>query len=907
MWTNFSKHVRDRSSRNPMVPLFLFSVLFFVESPSAFADEQEQSAQETDEAKHQFVPPKLLQYVEAEYPALEREQGVEAEVVARLDVDESGLVTRVEIVESAGTNFDGAAQQAMEKFVFEPATRDGTPIPARVLYRYTFYLKVDEPSPEEMPPPQASLLGRVLNMDGNPVSGASIILTSLGPLAADEQEKGAMAGVADAGLESEIASPEPQSVDPTGGFAFEGIAPSDYQVDIVAPGYKPFSLVETLVDGEQKEVIYRMELEEVLYETVIRARRPPREVTRREITRREITRIPGTGGDALRSIQNLPGMARAPGISGELIVRGSSPADSLYYFDQMPVPLLYHFGGLTSIINSDLLERIDFFPGNYSVRYGGATGGIVEVYPRTPATDRFHAYIDADFWDIGALVETPLNEDWSIAVSGRRSYIDALFNALLPEGAVTFTVAPRYYDYQLIADYHPDSRDKLQLFIFGSDDKLVFIFGDQVADNPNFSGGVDFSIYFHSAQLKWKHLFAKSFANELRLGSGIQASDSSFGGVFQFDVIAVPVYLRDEFSFDDNGFFAVRTGIDASLIWAKWDITAPELIPGEGDTIDPLSANEALLQTSDSGVNYRAAWYGEVELRPLPKLRFINGIRLEYFQGVKQLAVDPRFVTRYEVVEGTTLKGGIGLFHQLPEEYQFDEIFGNPDINLINAIHYSLGVEQKITTNLEVGLEGFYKDISNLVVGSEKMVERGGELVPERYSNDGVGHVYGMEFLLKHYPTDRFFGWITYTLMNSRRTDHPGEKSRRFDYDQTHILTVVASVVLGRGWEAGLRYRLVSGNPETPVLGSIFDADSDVYFPVYGAVNSARLPMFHQLDIRVDKKWAWKYLKLAVYIDVQNVYNQKNPEGYQYSYDYTERKFFNGLPLLPSLGLKLEY
>jgi hypothetical protein len=65
--------------------------------------------------------------------------------------------------------------------------------------------------------------------------------------------------------------------------------------------------------------------------------------------------------------------------------------------------------------------------------------------------------------------------------------------------------------------------------------------------------------------------------------------------------------------------------------------------------------------------------------------------------------------------------------------------------------------------------------------------------------------------------------------------------------------------------------------------------------------------MFHQLDVRIDKHWQWKYLKLAIYIDIQNVYNQKNVEGYQYSYDYSEKQYFTGLPLLPSLGLKLEY
>ena len=86
--------------------------------------------------------------------------------------------------------------------------------------------------------------------------------------------------------------------------------PGAYQVDVVAPGFTPFSELETLVEGEKKELIYRLETEQAMYETVVRGKRPAREVTRREITTREINKIPGTSGDALRAVQNMPGMAR---------------------------------------------------------------------------------------------------------------------------------------------------------------------------------------------------------------------------------------------------------------------------------------------------------------------------------------------------------------------------------------------------------------------------------------------------------------------------------------------------------------------------------------------------------------------------------------------------------------------
>jgi TonB family protein len=873
-------------------PAHLLSLLV----PLAAALAERGALAQDDAAAAAFTPPKLLEYVRADYPAEAFARGLEAAVPARLDVDENGLVTEVEILEPAGHGFDEAARDAMLQFVFSPAEQGGVPIPSRVDYRYTFFIEKAEPVPAAAAPPAATLAGVVSDMGGLPIPGASIVLTPLG----------GAAGGADGG-----AGPEEiplASAGDEGAFSFAGIPPGGYQVDVVASGYKPLAATEELEDGETREVIYRLEREAAMYETVVRGRRPPREVTRREITRREITRIPGTGGDALRSVQNMPGMARASFMGGALIVRGSSPGDTDVYFDEMPVPLLYHFGGLTSVINSDLLERIDFYPGNYSVRYGGATGGVVDVYPRAPKNDRFHASIDADIWDASALVETPIGEDWSAAASFRRSYIDAILTAVLPDdGGFQFTMAPRYYDYQLIVDYHPSLKDNLRLFVFGSDDKMIFLFGEDMVGNPNFSGDMGMQLSFHQLQLRYDHEFSKAISNHVNVGVGLWLQDMSAGGMYELQMTQVPIFLRDEVAIDTGPWFGLRTGIDAEVGWAKWNVITPMLIPTEGEQIDPLTANETVLATSGRQWYFRPAWYAELEMKAIEDLRLIYGLRVEYYALVQQIGIDPRFVARYEIVDGTTLKGGIGMFHQPPSVDQSEADWGNPNLDLTEAVHYSLGAEQLLFENVEIGLEGFFKQLSRLVVSSDEMVERGGEMVAERYNNDGRGKVYGLELMVKHNDNGRFFGWIAYTLMRSSRVDHPGEAARLFDYDQTHILTVVASAVLGRGWEAGARFRLVSGNPQTPVTGSIYDADSDIYWPIYGRTNSVRMPMFHQLDLRVDKNWTFKYLKFGVYVDVQNVYNHKNVEGINYSYDYRQKAYLVGLPLLPSLGLKLEY
>lgn len=861
---------------------------------------QEETKEETPQS---LVAPELLEYVQAEYPPEAFAKGQEAEVLAEIQIDENGFVTKVQVIEPVGSGFDEAAVDAIYQFLFKPAQKEGVSIPAKVLYRYTFFISKKETvsntsaedEAEEATPLPATLKGKVADMEDNPIASVQLALVKID---------------GELNLESEQSTIEPFQVDANGEFEIPALEAGLWQVDIVAAGYKPLSVEESLEAGERLELVYHLELEVQEFETVVRGRKPPREVTRREITRREITRIPGTGGDALRSIQNLPGMARAPGFSGELLVRGSAPEDSKYFFDTMPIPMLYHFGGLTSVINSDLLERIDFYPGNYSVRYGSATGGIVDVYPKTPATDRFHGYVDADLWDISALLETPIGENWSIAASGRRSYVDAILNAVMPDnGGFQFTVAPRYYDYQLVADYHPDKKRNLQFFIFGSDDKVVFLFGNQVVGDPTFSGGMNFRTMFHQFQVRYRRQFSSKVSNELNIGTGYWDSSTSFGDQFRFSTTIVPIFTRDEIEWKVTKKFILRSGVDIQTYWAKWDVVTAMNLPVEGENVDPLDNGEPFV-TSGKQWAWWPAIYGEFEFLPIENLRLIPGVRLAWFDEVHRFGFDPRLAVRHQLFPNTVVKGGIGLFNQAPQTATTDKNIGNPNLKLIKAMHYSIGVEQQVTEKLNLSIEGFYKQIFDIVVSGvqsdEQVIGSGSDDSP-LYTNEGEGSVYGLELLLKHQPTDRFFGWIAYTFMKSTRIDHPGDDPRPFDYDQTHILTIVASMILGRGWEAGLRFRLVSGNPDTPVVGSFYNSDTDTYWPMHGATNSDRLPPFHQLDFRIDKTWEGKYIKQSIYLDIQNIYNRKNPEGYSYNYDFSQRVYFNGMPLFPSIGYKLEY
>ena len=267
----------------------------------------------------------------------------------------------------------------------------------------------------------------------------------------------------------------------------------------------------------------------------------------------------------------------------------------------------------------------------------------------------------------------------------------------------------------------------------------------------------------------------------------------------------------------------------------------------------------------------------------------------------------PRLTLRWSIGERWTAKGGIGYFAQEPTPDQTDIAFGNPALKAERALHISAGGEFKPRPWITLDVTGFYKDLSNLVSATDAMVTENGITRPLLYDNKGKGRVMGLELLARHEFTKNFSGWLAYTLSRSTRRDSGATEDRLFDYDQTHILTLIASYMLPRNWQVGGRFRLVSGNPITPVAGSVYNASLDRYDPYYGKVNSDRLPMFHQLDLRVDKRWIYQRWMLNLYLDIQNVYNQANVETYNYNYNFRKHNPQQGLPILPILGIKAEF
>jgi hypothetical protein len=810
----------------------------------------------------------------------------------------------------------------------DPATQAQTQrcdVPGKVAidYKTTFALEEKKVEvPVEPPPPPGS---DVVNYVGVVREAAS---------------KDPLEGVT---VEIELAKGVVKEVetDKDGHFELAGIPPGEWRVSFTLYSYEPAFVDETFKEKERTEtVIYLVPSDTSKNETVVRRKRAEKDVAKIALTRDEVKKVPGTFGDPLRVIENLPGLARAPFIGGALIVRGANPEDSGVYFDGVEIPILYHFGGLKSVINAEFLEDISFYPGGFGSYYGRATAGIVDVSSRKLKLKNFRGsadvnVMDADFFFAGPVQVGELPKV-TFAVAARRSYIDGILpvvlDAVIGPSGQGIIASPIYWDYQAKIESDPIPDHHLSLFLFGSDDDLKVI--------SSGLGGNDLDVGFHTTFHRlvgdWEWKLTPNLTHKMEPFAGLTRVEFASGSSGDqgpnvnaaFGIDTWNWGLRDELQLTVNDDVVIRTGLDylGQTFGVSFDVPLPLEIgsfPREFPRIEGVNQ-----KFESNGFNNASAVYLEAELTPWKGLKIVPGVRAELTiftflsnklpDGTKSdpadaqlFHIDPRLTARWQLIPWTTLKGAFGIYRQPPAGQDINPTTGNPDIQEPRAVQLIGGVEQGLTRDIHIDAQLYWTNRDLLVQGTSQTRndnDGSGEVHPLFVNNGGRGRTVGAEILLRHEITEHFYGWIAYTL--SRTDVDLNENRNRFnltDFDQTHILTIVAQTNLPYGFTLGARYRIVSGDPTNEPLGSVHDVDTTNYLQLGTTSQSTRLPTFHQLDVRVDKKLVFDTFSLNAYMDLLNVYNQANAEGFITDYRSREQQPIPSLPIIPVLGLSGEF
>lgn len=654
----------------------------------------------------------------------------------------------------------------------------------------------------------------------------------------------------------------------------DGFAPLEVQVIIAADAPTAMTwYLDPIALGDGTQVVGRV----------------PRGAVRRTLSPTEIEAVAGTNGDPLAVVQALPGAARMPFGGNDLVLRGGG--DTRAYLNGQWLPNAFHFGGLRSVVPGEMVDQLDVVPGSYGPAWGRGNGGVVTLTTRRPRSDRFGGRVRADLYDAAAFVEGPLTDRSGLALAARRSYIDAILPSVLGDDS-PFRTAPRYWDLQLAHDWRRGDHQVSSL-AFGSSDAMVLLFDAPPEDDPAVRGALENREGWLGAQSTWRAKFGDDTENSLMLGYLRYTGRTALGDALDIDVRLNVFSLRDQLEHRLSERVTLRGGLDVELAQGTFQVTAPTP-PGEGDLLVPLSVQPLKRADVEPHYFWPAAWVegeltlGAWQLRP--------ALRLDAATEHDAIALQPRVAASYQATRSTTVQAAAGLYAQSPRPDQLDPDFGRPDLGYERGAQYSLGLTQAVRDWFSVGVTGFFKQITDRVTASADPAQT--------LANQGEGRIGGVEVLLRRPAGGRFSGWIAYTWSRSERKDRPDAAWRVFDLDQTHNLVVVGQARLGVDWALGGRFRLVSGNPYTPYRGATFDSDADAFVPIARGHNAARLPAFHQLDLRLDKHWRFDTWIFTTYLEVQNVYARANPEDLAYDYAYTRSRRVAGLPILPAFGLQ---
>lgn len=832
------------------------------------------SAQEISETEVVLTPPVLLTQPEVRYPTAALEAGLSGQVLLQLDISEEGTVLAVSVSQGAsgvpGPDFDLSAMSAAYLFRFEPArTPSGVANPSRILYRYVF-------SAEQ---------GELLSVEG-------AVLTA-----------GDSEGVSDLVVRARSSTGENREslTGADGDFVFRGLSLGDWTVYVESPLFGTNETVIEIQEGKVTRMEIFLQVDTVateragFEEIIVEARLPTTSVTERVLTREEIAFLPGTGGDVVKVIQNLPGVGRSPLGTGNLIIRGTSPEDSGYFLDGGDIPIVFHFGGLTTVVASDTLSEVAFLPGSFSVRNGRILGGLVDLRSTTTLPVSSRSYVSVDVYQATAYTEHRIGKRDSLSLAGRRSYIDAVLNPLLNDSSRRIQ-APRYYDFQARWMHKTKADGLFDAFFFLSDDTFRFL-------GPEDEGSyvqTAFGTSFQKLRLQYTQKLEEDWRIEATVLGGPQSKEFQFDGNGEaYERPFLPTARLELFRPNKDAQIGWRFGLDVLAGVDKYLYDVGQY----GNREEGQSVIVAPALYAESTVAWgRSQW-----------ILGLRGDVMSYEDGVVGPLIDPRLGLKVDLWEGGRFISGIGRHSQFPLTRQLlSEGEGVPGLEAPNAMQTSAGLQQTIGKVVSIEAIAFFHRLNDLVSGREESFRfftgppEFGPFDTGAYANDGTGYIRGIESLIRFDFPDTV-AFISATFSHSVRQDRPDEESELFRYDQPVVLTAIGSHNFGNGWRLGGRIRFSSGYPYTPVANSFYDLENRQFVPVFGERSSARLPNFFSADLRIDKEWEFKKWILTTYLDIQNLTNTTNPEVITWTYDFENEEGVESNPLLPAFGLKGEW
>ncbi len=645
-----------------------------------------------------------------------------------------------------------------------------------------------------------------------------------------------------------------------------------------------------------------------------------------KLTSEEIKVNPGGNFDLSKVIQVLPGVGGGTTPSrNDIIVRGGGPAENVYYLDGIEIPVLNHFqtqgasGGATGIINVSFVDDIQLTSSAFDSKYDNALASTFVIKQRNGNPEKTGGNLRLSGSEFAATLEGPAGPKTTYLASARRSYLKYLFTLLdLP-------IRPDYWDFQYKVNHKIDKKTELNFIGIGAIDRfkleapadadantIYTLRANPLINQWNYTVGATFKRLVNNGFYTLA-LSRNMFSNGLRR----YEDNATESGTLLFDLKSREA--ENKLRLDVNKFkngWKYSYGLGGQYV--KYNADLFNTLPAADNTTQP-----ATISTRTDIDFFKLGAYGHASKRFFEdRLLLSAGVRsdLNSFTttGMNPLkTLSPRLSLAYYLSDTWNLSASVGSYYKIPvyTSLGFRNASGalvNKDLEYIQSIHYTAGVQFVPRNDFRFTVEGFYKDYHNYPVSATTGISIANigtdfsAIGNDVYRSSGRGRVYGVEAYAQQKLVNHLFYVVSATLY---RSEFSGSDNRfiRSTWDLGYIVASTLGYKFKRNWDIGLKYRIAGGQPYTP-----FDmtASQAAYLTSgrgtldYSQLNSERLPFFQQLDLRIDKRYYFKKTSLDLFIDFQNVLLYKTPGLPDYTFqrnaDNTGFATTDGQPIAPN-------
>jgi outer membrane receptor for ferrienterochelin and colicin len=626
------------------------------------------------------------------------------------------------------------------------------------------------------------------------------------------------------------------------------------------------------------------------------------------LSTKTIKSIPALLGevDIIKAIQLLPGIQSGTEGSSGLYVRGGGPDQNLILLDGIPIYNVNHLFGFFSVFNADAINSVQLIKGGFPARYGGRLSSVIDIRMKEGNNDKIHGSGSIGLVATRLTLEGPIIKDkMSFVISGRRTYIDILAAPFIAaqekEKGEKFNAGYYFYDLNTKINYKFSERNRLYLSAYMGNDKA---YANYKYDSEDSYSEDKFKLRWGNiiGALRWNYLIN----NKLFLNTTLSYSRYKF---------LTAIYYRNDYDNNNEVYnFEYNSGIDDYSAKLELDyMPSPNhyLRFGANNTyhtfnpgVNVFNLNSSSEDNIDTVIGNNKIYANEIfayleDEITWNKFKINAGVHASGFYVKEKFYynIEPRLSARYLINNRWSVKAAYTQMNQ------YIHLLTNASIGLptdlwlpvtdtikpLHSVQYALSTIVSLGKHIDVSLEGYYKEMENLIEYKEGATFLLANEDWQKKVEIGRGKSYGFELLIRK-KTGKTTGWIGYTLSWTNRKFENISFGEEFPakYDRRHDISLVLShkfserFDIGFSWIYGSGYATTLAHEKYP---SVLTYGSDIEY--FDKRNNYRMPSYHRLDFGFNfhkqKKWGKRTWSIGAY----NMYNRKNPFFLYFDYDYS--------------------